>query len=178
MVRSSSKYSSKYTDLTRVALLAALAVIMHTVEALLPPLIIGVPVKLGLANVFTLLALIMYGGSYALMVNIVRCIVGTLISGSASSLPYSLAGAFLSLAVMVVLEQLRRKGRVTAVGMSVAGSFMFNLGQLGVGCIIVGKAMLAYFPLLTLLSVPTGVFTGFIAYFASTTIKKHISKEE
>lgn len=161
----------KTSFIAQAALLAALAVIMHCVEALLPPLIAGVPVKLGLANIFTLLAVMRLGNGYAASIVVVRCLLGTLISGSVSSLPYSLVGALLSLLIMVLLEPVRRLDKLSPIGISTASAFMFNIGQLAVGCIAVGKAMLYYFPLMSLLSIPTGVFTGLIAYYIDKGIK-------
>ena len=159
------KSSSPAKKLALAALLAAAAIIVHTVEALLPPLIPGVPVRLGLANVFTLITLMLLGGPYALAVAVIRCLVSVLITGAVSQLPYSLTGALLSFLAMLSLEPLRRKDRVSAVGESVFGSFMFNVGQLAVGILIIGRAMFYYFPVMSLLSVPTGIFTGLIAHY-------------
>ena len=158
--------------LTAAALLAASAVIIHSVEALLPPLIIGVPVKLGLANVFTLFAVIWLGNGYAAAITIIRCLVSTLITGAVSALPFSLTGAILSFFIMAALKKPLNKGLISPVGMSVAGSFMFNLGQIGIGMIAAGRAMLCYFPFMTLLSVPTGIFTGLIVYFINKITEK------
>lgn len=171
MVKSFEHMSAKTSFIAQAALLSALAVIMHSVEALLPPLVAGVPVKLGLANIFTLLAVMRLGNGYAFSIVFIRCFVGTLVSGSVSSLPYSLAGAVLSLLIMVLLEPLRRADKLSPIGMSAAGAFMFTIGQLAVGYIAVGQAMLYYFPLMSLLSVPTGIFTGLIAYYIDKGIK-------
>lgn len=147
------------------ALITAAAVIVHSIEALLPPLIPGVPVKLGLANVFTLAALILLGARYALFTAVLRCLIGVLITGAVSQLPYGLAGALLSFFAMLLLEGARKRGAVSCVGQSVFGAFMFNIGQIAVGVVIVSQAMLWYFPVMSLLSVPTGIFTGLIAHF-------------
>jgi heptaprenyl diphosphate synthase len=164
--------------LALAALIAAAAIIVHTVEALLPPLIPGIPVRLGLANVFTLLALMLLGAPYAAAVAIVRCVVAVLITGAVSQLPYSLAGALLSFAAMFMLEPLRCRGRLSAVGESVFGAFAFNLGQLGVGILIAGRAMFFYFPVMSLLSVPTGIFTGLIAHYIFKALSRNFNAEQ
>ena len=92
----SSKSAANTKKLVLAAILTAAAIIMHTVETMLPPLMIGVPVRLGLANIFTLCALILLGAPYALAIAVLRCLVAALITGAVSQLPYSLAGALLS----------------------------------------------------------------------------------
>ena len=174
MVKLSSSTTKK---IALTALLAAAAIIVHTVEALMPPLIPGVPVRLGLANVFTLLALMLVGAPYAAAVAVLRCLVSVLITGAVSQLPYSLAGALLSFFVMVVVESLRRKERVSAVGESVLGSFAFNVGQLIVGILFAWQAMVFYFPIMSLLSVPTGIFTGLITHYVFRVLQKAFHEE-
>lgn len=161
----SSNEKRRLNGLTLAAVIAAAAIIMHTVEALLPPLMIGIPVRLGLANIFTLLALILLGAPYAAAVSVVRVLAAVLITGAVSQLPYSMTGAILSFVLMALFDPLRRNGIISAVGQSVAGSFAFNIGQLAVGIIAAGKAMIYYFPYMSLLSVPTGIFTGLAAHF-------------
>ncbi|MBR4434730.1 MAG: Gx transporter family protein [Clostridia bacterium] len=158
--------------ITLCALITAAAVIVHSVEALLPPLVPGVPIKLGLANVFTLIALIMLGARYALITAVLRCIIAVLITGAVSRLPYCLTGAILSFAVMWLMEKPRRSDRISCVGQSVLGSFTFNVGQIAVGILIVGRAMIAYFPLMSLISVPTGIFTGLVAHYSLKTLMR------
>lgn len=153
-------------------MLASAAIIMHAVESLLPPLMLGVPVRLGLANIFTLAAIMLLGAPYAAAIAVLRCIVASLIAGTVSQLPYSLAGAILALFAMLALNGLRKQGVISAVGQSVFGAFAFNLGQLAVGVAIAGKAMLFYFTPMSLLSIPTGIFTGLIAHYISIILQK------
>lgn len=172
MVSSSSKHAVNTKKLVLAAILTAAAIIMHTIESMLPPLMIGIPVRLGLANIFTLVALIMLGAPYALAIAVLRCLVASLITGAVSQLPYSLTGALLSFLAMLLLDGLRKEDRISAVGESVFGSFAFNVGQLAVGILIAGRAMLYYFPIMSLLSVPTGIFTGLAAHYICKGIAK------
>lgn len=172
MVSSSSRHAVNTKKLVLAAILTAAAIIMHTVESMLPPLMIGIPVRLGLANIFTLVALIMLGAPYVLAIAVLRCLVASLITGAVSQLPYSLTGALLSFLAMLLLDGLRKKDRISAVGESVFGSFAFNVGQLAVGILIAGRAMLYYFPIMSLLSVPTGIFTGLAAHYICKGIAK------
>lgn len=162
--------------LTRLAMLTALALIAHYIESLMPPLMAGLPVKLGIANVFSLTALLMWSPREAFAITVVRCLVGSLMAGSPTSLMYSLTGGILSCIVMSLLMPLCRREKISPAGLSIAGAFAFNAGQLGVGAFIVGNGMLIYFPLMSLLSLPTGIFVGFCAGLCAKALGQKVSK--
>ena len=63
---------------------------------------------------------------------------------------------------MALLLPLQASGRISAIGLSVAGAFCFNVGQLAVGCLTAGLAMIAYLPWMGLLSIPAGIATGLL----------------
>ena len=75
--------------LSRLALLTALGLLAAWLEAtLLPPL--GVPgIKLGLANLFTVLALYMYGFGAAMMVTFARVALAALLAFPGAQGPYT-----------------------------------------------------------------------------------------
>ena len=79
----------------------------------------------------------------------------------------SLAGGVACTAVMSLAAMMMRKGYLSLVSVSVLGAAAHNLVQLAVAGAIIGSAALlrGYFPLLLLLAVPTGVFTGLAAYY-------------
>lgn len=156
-----------------VALLTAMALCAQWLESLLPPVLPMIPVRLGLANIFTLFALLRRGRVDALLVTLLRCLLFVLVTGNASQLLYSLAGGLLSLGVMALLLGALRAGSISAVGLSVAGAFCFNAGQLAVGCAAAGPAMLAYLPWMGLLSIPAGAATGLLAALLVRRIPAH-----
>ena len=162
--------------LTRLAMLTALALIAHYLESLLPPLMAGLPVKLGLANVFSLTAMLMWSPKEAFAITVIRCLLGSVFAGSPTSLMYSMTGGILSCILMSLLLPLCRREKISPAGLSIAGAFAFNAGQLGVGALIVGKGMLLYFPLMSLLSLPTGIFVGFCAGLCARALGKKVSK--
>ncbi len=147
-----------------LGVLAAFATAIHAIEGLLPPLIAGVPIKLGLANVLTLYTLIRFSPIDALMVTIIRCTLGSLITGSTVGLLFSLAGGFMAWGAMSALIKPYKRNKVSEIGMSVAGAWFFNIGQLIIGFFLYGKAMLYYFPVLELSGAATGILIGFITY--------------
>lgn len=150
--------------IARLGVLAAFATAIHAIEGLLPPLIAGVPIKLGLANVLTLYTLIRFSPLDALMVTVIRCVLGSLIAGSTVGLLFSLAGGLLAWCAMSALIKPYKLNKVSEIGVSITGAWFFNIGQLVVGFFLYGKAMLYYFPILELSGVATGMLTGFITY--------------
>lgn len=164
--------------ISRTALLAALGVIIHSIESLLPPLIVGVPIRLGLANVFSLTALLMLGKLSCFLVTCSRCCISALIAGSLTSFMYSIAGSMLSFLIMALLSSKQLRRLVSPIGISVAGAFAFNVGQLAVGFLLLGSPMLLYFPLMSVLSVPTGLFVGIIAVLICERLSKYADTEQ
>ncbi len=157
---------ASHTDTKRiaeVAMLTAMALAVQYMEALLPPPVPGVPVRIGLANIFVLYALLRGRKLDAALIALVRCMVFPLVAGSVSGLAYALTGSLLSYIGMAALLPQYQKARVSAVGVSVLGAFLFNVGQALVGWAVIGRAMWLYFPWMGLLSLPAGVCTGLAA---------------
>lgn len=153
---------NKVRRLTTLAILSAMALAVQWFESFLPPIVPAVPVKLGLANIFTLYAMLCLSRREALTVAMLRCLLFPLVSGAVSGFFYASAGSLLSWAIMAALLSLVHRSLLSPMGLSVAGAFCFNLGQALVGFVTVGRAMLAYFPYMGLLSIPAGLATGFL----------------
>ena len=154
--------TNKIKKLTIAALLAALALIFSYIEVLIPfnP---GIPgIKLGIANLVVIIALYYLGIRYALLINIIRILIsGLLFSGVFGAL-YSLAGALLSLLVMVLLK---KTGLFSVTGISMAGGVTHNLGQLLVASFLVSNIkVFVYFPVLIISGVISGTVIGILAY--------------
>ena len=138
-----------------LGLCTALALILAYVEVLLPPLLSAVPgIKMGLPNIIIIFLLYRHGPVPAAAVSLTRVVLVALLFGNAMSLAYSLAGAILSLAVMALL---RRLDFLSAVGVSVAGGVMHNVGQILMAMLLLGTAELGYY--LIVLAV-TGTVAG------------------
>ena len=141
-----------------MGLLVALAMVLSWVEQLVP-LSVQVPgVKLGLANLAVLFALYRLGVRAAWTVSLLRVALVSITFGNAYSLWYSLAGAVLSLLVMGLL---RKTGRFSLLGVSVAGAVSHNLGQIAVAAAVLGAASMAYYlPVLLVSGTAAGVCIG------------------
>ena len=90
--------------ITILSVLVALAMIMFMVESLFPPLFIP-GAKLGLSNIFTLLALVLLGPIDALLLIIVRTVFTSMLFGGFSILMYSLPAGIVSVVVSAILLQ-------------------------------------------------------------------------
>lgn len=150
--------------LTYMAVLVTSAVVIHTAEAALP-LPMPVPgVRLGLANIITLLAVVLYGVNAGLLVAVLRTVLGSFFTGGFLGFGFwlALAGGIASCLVMALALLLVRRGYISLVSVSVLGAVAHNLTQISVASLIISNLTLlrGYYPLLILLAVPTGIFTG------------------
>ena len=149
-------------QLTRMALLTAVALGIHVAEAQIPPLVAIPGVKLGLANIITVYAAFSIGGGPAAMILIARILLGSMFGGGLMSLAYSLAGGLLCLLVTLVLRRILTNRQIWVAG--VMGAIAHNIGQILVAIIVTGTpSIVSYLPVLMISGVITGLFTGLSA---------------
>ena len=145
--------------LARYALLTALAMALSWLESLVP-LAGAVPpgVKLGLTNLVVIFALYRMGLRDAAAISLIRVVLVAFTFGNSYSFAYSLAGAALSLAVMALLK---RSGKFSLLGVSVAGAVSHNIAQVLVAMAVMETARLAwYLPVLLVSGIAAGVCVG------------------
>lgn len=144
-----------------LGLCLALALICSYVEALLP-VPIGIPgVKLGLTNVVIIGILYLSGTRDAVMISFARVLLAGFFFGNLYSILYSLAGAALSLLVMVLVK---KTNGLHLVSVSAAGGIAHNVGQFLVAAVVVENyRILYYLPVLFLVGMATGVCIGIAA---------------
>lgn len=155
---------NRIKKLVLMGLLISMALILHYIEVFFPVLVPGVPgAKLGLANIFTLVTLVVFGWREAFIVVILRSILGPLLGGAPTGVLYSMAGGVLSAAVMASLYGILGK-RVSLFGVSIAGAVFHNIGQLLVAALLFSNFYLfTYLPIMTIIALPTGFFVGLTA---------------
>ena len=149
----------------RYALLIALAMALSWLESLVPLSMAAPGMKLGLTNIVVVFALYRISLRDAAVLSLVRVLLVSMTFGNAYSFAYSLAGAVLSLAVMAALK---RTGKFSILGVSIAGGVGHNLGQIAVAMAVLGTARLAwYLPALlvsgTLAGAAVGAAGGLVA---------------
>jgi heptaprenyl diphosphate synthase len=152
----------KTKRLTLLSILLAISIVLAIVESFLP--VIPIPgVKLGLANVVTLIVLFTYGEKDAFMLLIMRILLVSLLRGNIFSVTFflSFSGGMMAYIFMVIFNKLRV---FSIVGVSIMGAFGHSVGQIVMAIIILNtRELIYYFPYILVLSVITGVFTGLLA---------------
>lgn len=145
--------------LARYALLTALAMALSWLESLVPLAGVVPPgVKLGLTNLVVIFALYRMSLRDAAAISLVRVVLVAFTFGNSYSFAYSLAGAALSLAVMALLK---RSGKFSLLGVSVAGAVSHNIAQVLVAMAVMETSRLAwYLPVLLVSGIAAGVCVG------------------
>lgn len=148
--------------ITLAALFTAAAIISFLIESLFPPLFIP-GARLGLSNVFVLLAAICLGVEYGFIVLTIKCLLGSLLSGNFSAILYSLPSGLIAFAIETILLFATKKFSIVSI--SVAGGTINLTIQNIVFCVIVGGGeYLVYLPYLALIGAVSGAFVGFMVY--------------
>jgi heptaprenyl diphosphate synthase len=152
-------------DKYRVAVLSAYALVLYGFEGLLPT---PIPwLRLGLANIITVVALILYGFRTAMMVTLIRIVLGSLLTGTflGPSFMLSFGGGLLSTAAMGLVFALSRT-LFGPVGLSIIGAFFHNIAQLALAYVLFIQrieAVLLVSPVIILIGTLTGLANGTIA---------------
>ena len=159
--------------LARLSLLTAIALILFTVEAQIPPPVPVPGVKLGLANIITVYVAFRFGLLDALMVLLVRVVLGSFVTGAVSAMIFSLSGGVLCWLVMIPLRRILTQRQIWVCG--VVGAVFHNIGQT-LACIAVYQttAVVVYLPALMLSGIVTGLFTGLTAQFLLKRLEKRL----
>ncbi len=147
--------------LTLTATLTGGGLLLAYIEAILP-LSLGIPgVKLGLANLAVMLALLLLDLRTAFTVALLRVLLAGLLFGNLLSLAYSVSGCLVSFLVMLLLLKL---GRLSPSGVGMAGGVAHNLAQLGCAALLLAsEAVLWYLPVLLLSGTVAGLLIGLLA---------------
>jgi heptaprenyl diphosphate synthase len=162
---SGSMQRNRLRRLTQDAMLVSLALVLAVVERWIPlELLVPIPgLKLGLANIVTLVALLRLRPGDALIILFVRILIMGTITGLTAML-FSLGGGMLALLIMWLLSHW--EGRLfSAIGISLAGAAAHNIGQVLVAGLVMGEPLLivTYLPALLLTAIGTGLLTGVAA---------------
>ena len=153
---------AKLLQFTTMALMITIAMVLSYFERFIP--LINVPgVKLGLANIVTLLALYLFNFKQVFIIVVLRVLLVSLFAGSPISLIYSLSGGLVSLVGMKLL--LISATRIfSLVGISIIGAFLHNTAQAFVLALLLNSFSIAraYYPILIVAAVVTGTLTGIV----------------
>ena len=151
---------SKTKKLALCAVLISLALALSYMERFLPlQLLVPLPgVKLGLANIVTLIALYLMGPASAFAILVPRCIMGAIFGGGITGLMFSLTGGLLAMSTMVLARKVRY---LSIFGVSILGAAAHSVGQILIAMVLMNSVYVgAYLSYLLCVSIFTGLATG------------------
>ena len=144
--------------LTFLSLCVALAMILGYLESLIP-FFVGIPgIKLGLSNLVIVWILYTYEFKDAILVNIVRVILNSILFGNIYSFLFSLSGGIFSLISM----NLFKKFNFHIYSVSMMGGITHNIAQCMVAILTTSVQMLYYLPVLLVSGLICGIINGMI----------------
>jgi heptaprenyl diphosphate synthase len=153
-------------NLVVLSLLVALAIVLRGIEGVIPnPL----PwVRIGLANIMTLLAILLFGIKAGFLLTVLRVFIASLLFGTFLSPTFVLsfsAGVVSTLVMGVSSVYFHRI--LSPIGMSVLGGFTHNLVQLCVAYVLLVRHVQIFYllPVLSLIGIVSGFFNGWVVMF-------------
>jgi heptaprenyl diphosphate synthase len=162
-----SEIANPTDSVVRLSILVACASVLQVAESLLPHPLPGV--RLGLANIITVIAMVYVGPGSAVQLAVLRTLVSSMVLGTflTPTFVLSFSGGVVSALVMVLLYRLSGRGPFSfgLVGISVGGSVSHIATQVALVyfLFIRTSGVLWLWPWLGLSAVVTGVLTGMIA---------------
>ena len=151
------KFTAK--KIATLAIFIALSLITFIIENQFPPMFIP-GARMGLANIFSFAALIMYSPVEAFIVVAVRTGLGAIYAGNVSALLYSFTGGVVSMAVSSVLMYTLYP-RISVMAVSVFAAVAHNITQNIVFVLMSGTVnMFVNLPYLVLLGIASGAIVG------------------
>lgn len=144
-----------------LTMLLTISIVASLLDSLIPIPIKGV--KLGVGNIVVILMIYKFSFKETLLVMIMRILMVSFLRGNFLSITFymSISGGLLSFFVMYSCSKIKMLSIVTV---SVFGAVFHCVGQIIVAMYTFGTANIIYYlPVMILLSILTGVFTGFIS---------------
>jgi len=152
----------------KIAILVSIASVLQICESFIPHPIPGL--RLGLANMLTLVALVTLGFRAALEIAILRTILSAFVMGTFMSPTFILSflAAVVSSLVMGMLYWLsgfHRRYRLSLIGISILGALSHNMVQLCLAYLLLVKhrGIFVFTPWLCIGAVGMGLITGVVA---------------
>ncbi|MBN1755820.1 Gx transporter family protein [bacterium] len=168
-MRISSEQNANLINYNKIAVLGifiALGTVIWILEEFIPR---PIPwMKMGFANLITMVILYRFGFRSAAIVSFMRIILGATLTGKLLSptMLISLSGMFLALSGMALVFFLL-ENQISLPGLSIAGAFLHNLGQLlTASLVIIRKPELFYLlPYFSIASILSGGLIGILSVF-------------
>ncbi len=164
------KTLQKPASLVNFSLFVGFGVALYFLESSFFPALPLPGAKLGLAHLATFFFLPAFTTGVVLLGVFFRILLGSLLTGTFLLPPFylSLSAGLTSTLVMVVIYRLFY-GRLSFVGVSLAGAFIHNITQVLVAAYLLATyTLFAYLPILLLIGLVTGTINGLVANYLVT----------
>lgn len=167
--KSHTPYKSNNRIVALTGVFIALALVLSYLESLIPVFAAVPGIKLGIANIVTMLAMYKLGVKPAIVISVGRIVLSGILFGNLYVIIYSLAGGVLSICVMIILKKIRL---FSVVGVSVAGAVAHNAGQIIVAVFLMENVnILYYLPVLIISGVIAGTMVGILTVYIIKNIR-------
>ncbi len=154
----------KTKRIAQLGLLTAIALTIFMIEAQIPPLVPIPGVKLGLSNIVTVFTVFTIGPGAGVAVLFCRIFLGAVFAGNFSTILYSAAGGGCAILVTIGLRKILKENQLWAAGC--LGAIAHSVGQMIAAIAITRTAgLLVYLPVMIIISIFTGLFTGLCAQY-------------
>lgn len=151
------------------------ALVLHIFENYLSLPMLAPGIKLGLANIVTIIVIMEFGIKEALIVGILRSFLGSLLGGNILGFLFSILGTIFSILIMGIINK-RYKHNFSIPVISIIGAITHNVAQIIVASILVAHfAVVIYLPVLLLSGSIVGYFTGRVSACISPYLKIHLA---
>lgn len=148
----------------------ALAMILSFVESQIPALVAIPGIKVGLPNLVIVFLLYRMSAKDAIIVSVIRTLLVSILFGNIQMLTFSVAGAALSLASMILLKKTNWFSTITV---SIVGGIFHNIGQIVAAILWTQTAgIVTYLPVLLISGTIAGAVIGLISGMLVEKLKK------
>lgn len=150
----------KNSKLTFLSLFTSLGLVLSYIEMQIPYFLPVPGIKLGLANIMSIVVLYAYGLRETLLISILRIIIINVLFGTIVSFLYAFTGGILSLFVMFLLKKITNCSKKF---ISIMGAISHNIGQILIAIMITEtKEIIYYLPVLIIAGLISGLIIGII----------------
>lgn len=150
-------------EIMQMSMLISLGITLQIAESFIAVPFFLPGVKLGLANIVTIIALYVFGMKEALKIGFMRIFLASILrNGLGINFLFSLSGMIFSLLVSGVLKKF---GKMSVSGVSMAGANFHVTAQIITASFIYRTDLLyiSYLPYMLLITLITGLITGYLA---------------
>lgn len=153
----------------------ALALVLSYLEACVP-VVLAVPgVKLGLANVITILFLYKTTAKKTFFFMSIRVLLAGVLFSGISGVIYSFVGGLFCIGIMSILK---RFSCFSVLGVSMSGAIFHNVGQIVVAILMVENIhILYYLPVLCVSGTISGLLVGYLSFIILKRLR-HVNFED